>query len=148
MIEGVGEVVVAVSPDEALALVLDLERYRQADYKIGPVSWVRPDEEGAVVRFRSKMMGLPGPVVTQRINRTGHRLDVHTVAPGWITRLVSFEGVVDCTPVDGGTRFYHREALSFHGPARWLLEPLMRRWLARDTAAEVRRVATMLEADG
>jgi hypothetical protein len=53
--------------------------------------------------------------------------------------------VVECTPVDGGTRFYHREALSFRGPAR-LLEPLMRGWLARDTAAEVRRVAAMLEA--
>lgn len=143
MIEGVGEAVVAASPDEAVGLVLDLDRYRQADYKIGKVKWVRPDENGALIRFKSKMVGLPGPYVTQRVDRTGNRLDVHTVAPKWMNRMVTFEGVVDCTPVDGGTRFYHREALSFHGACR-LLEPLLRGWLAKDTPAEVRRVAAML----
>jgi hypothetical protein len=144
VIEGVGEAIVPVSPDEALGLVLDLDRYRQADYKIGTVKWVRPDATGAVVRFRSKMAGMPGPYVTQRVDRTGHRLDVHTVAPKWMNRVVTFEGVVDCTPVDGGTRFFHREALTFKGPFR-LLEPLLRGWLAKDTPAEVRRVAAMLD---
>lgn len=143
MIEGVGEAVVPVSPEEALAVVLDLDRYRQADYKIGTVKWVRPDATGATVRFRAKMVGMPGPYVTQRVDRTGTRLDVHTVGPKWMNRMVSFEGVVDCTPVEGGTRFFHREALTFHGPFR-ILEPLLRGWLAKDTPAEVRRVAAML----
>jgi hypothetical protein len=143
VIEGVGEAVVPVSPEEALAVVLDLDRYRQADYKIGTVEWVRPDATGATVRFRSKMAGMPGPYVTQRVDRTGTRLDVHTIAPKWMNRMVSFDGVVDCTPVEGGTRFFHREALTFHGPFR-ILEPLLRGWLAKDTPAEVRRVAAML----
>ena len=143
MIEGVGEAVIAVPPQEALGFVLDLDRYRQADYKIGKVKWVRPDATGATICFKSKMAGLPGPYVTQRVDRTGDRLEVHTVAPKWMNRVVSFEGLIDCTPVDGGTRFYHREALIFHGPFR-LLEPLLRGWLARDTPAEVRRVAAML----
>jgi hypothetical protein len=143
MIEGVGEAVVPVTPEVALGFVLDLDRYRQADYKIGKVKWIRPDATGAVVCFRAKMAGLPGPYVTQRVDRTGTRLDVHTIAPTWMQRMVTFAGVVDCTPVDGGTRFYHREALEFHGPFR-ILEPLLRRWLAKDTPAEVRRVAAML----
>ncbi|MFL6239838.1 MAG: SRPBCC family protein [Actinomycetes bacterium] len=143
MIEGVGEAVVPVTPDEAIGLVLDLDRYRRADFKIGKVKWVRPDARGATVRFRSKMAGMPGPYVTQRVDRVGNRLDVHTVAPKWMKRMVSFEGVVDCTPTPDGTRFFHREALTFHGPFR-LLEPMLRGWLAKDTPAEVRRVAAML----
>jgi len=144
MIEGIGEEVVAATPEEALGWVLDLERYRQADYKIGPVDWVRVDDGGALVRFRSRMMGMPGPKVTQRIDRTGTRLDVRTVEPKWMSRLLDFEGVIDCTPVEGGTNFFHREAFSFRGPARYLLEPLLRRWLAKDTAAEVRRLADLI----
>lgn len=143
MIEGVGEAVVPVPPEQAVGLVLDLERYRRADYKIGKVKWVRPDATGATIRFKSKMAGLPGPYVTQRIERTGNRLDVRTIAPKWMNRVVTFEGVVDCTPADGGTRFYHREALAFHGPFR-LLEPILRGWLSKDTPAEVGRVAAML----
>ena len=143
MIEGVGEAVVPVSPEEALAVVFELDRYRQADHKIGKVKWVRPDATGASIRFRSKMAGVPGPYVTQRVDRTGDRLDVHTVSPKWMNRVVTFEGVVDCTPTDGGTRFFHREALTFHGPFR-VLEPLLRGWLAKDTPAEVRRVDEML----
>jgi hypothetical protein len=148
VIEGVGEAIVPVSPDEAIGFVLDLEQYRQADFKIGPVKWVRPDAGGATVRFRGKMgKGRPGPYVTQRIDRTGNRLDVRTVAPAWMNRIVSFEGVVEATPVDGGTRFYHREAMTFHGPFR-LLERRLGRWLAADTPAEVERVAGMLSGTG
>lgn len=144
MIEGVGEAVVTATPEEAIGFVLDLERYRQADKKIGAVAWVRPDDDGALVRFRSRMMGMPGPVVTQRIDRTGNRLDVRTVEPAWMLRLLDFEGVVEATPVGGGTRFYHRETFRFRGATRYVLEPLLRRWLANDTVAEVRRVADML----
>jgi hypothetical protein len=144
VIVGEGEAVVACTPDEAIAFVLDLEQYRKADYKIGPVRWVRPDEAGAVVCFRSRMAGLLGPVVQQRVDITGHRMDVRTVKPSWMKYLVDFEGVFECTPVDGGTRIYHREALGFRPPFRWLFEPLLRRWLARDTPAEVNRMATLL----
>jgi len=143
VIEGIGEAVVRATPDEAIAFVLDLDRYRQADKKIGPVAWIRPEGSGALVRFRSRMMGMPGPSVTQRIERSGNRLDVRTVEPKWMTRMLDFEGVVEATPVVGGTRFYHREAFAFRGPARFL-EPVLRGWLARDTAAEVERVASLL----
>jgi hypothetical protein len=143
VIEGVGEAIVPVSPEEALGAVLDLENYRKADHKIGHVKWIRPDDTGATVCFRGKMAGMAGPYVVQRIDRTGNRLDVHSVSPAWMNRMVSFEGVIECTPVDGGTRFYHREALTFHGPFR-VMEPLLRGWLAKDTPAEVDRIAAML----
>jgi polyketide cyclase/dehydrase/lipid transport protein len=146
MIEGIGEAVVAASPAAVLACVLDLDTYRKADHKIGTVAWVRPDATGATVRFRGVMNGRPGPYVTQRIDRTGTRLDVRSIGPAWMNLMVSFEGVFEATPVDGGTRIYHREALTFHGPARWLIEPRLRDWLAADTPAEIERFAALLSA--
>jgi Polyketide cyclase / dehydrase and lipid transport len=148
MIEGIGEAVVDASPEQVLGFVLDLDSYRQADFKIGAVAWIRPDATGATIKFRGVMNGRPGPYVTQRVDRSvvgdTHRLDVRSVAPAWMNAIVRFEGVFEATPVDGGTKVYHREALYFRPPFSWLIEPRLRAWLAADTPAEVSRFAELV----
>lgn len=146
MICGEGRTVVRRSPREVLEFVLDLDRYRQADHKIGKVFGVRRDDTGATVRFRPRFRGLPAPAVTQRLEVTPwSRIDLSNV-PSWVDRLSGFEGVVECRETPAGTEVLHRECLTFRGPLRWLLEPTLRRWLARDTAAEVERLHDLLDS--
>jgi carbon monoxide dehydrogenase subunit G len=45
-----------------------------------------------------------------------------------------------------GTRVHHREAVSLRPPLAWVMEPLLRDWLARDTAQEMARMKALLEA--
>jgi hypothetical protein len=142
---GEGRVVVTRSPQQVLEFVLDLERYRQADHKIGRIYDVRRDPRGATVRFRPRFRGLPAPVVTQRLDLTPwSRIDVSD-EPSWMGRLTRFTGVVECTESSSGTVVVHRECLTFRGPLRLLMEPALRRWLARDTAAETERLGALLE---
>jgi hypothetical protein len=55
-----------------------------------------------------------------------------------------FEGSFDCEVTTDGTLVTHREAYRFKRPWRWLAEPLLRRWLERDTAAEMVRFKSLL----
>ena len=71
MICGEGRAVIAASPRDCIEFVLDLERYRQADTKIGNVLSVdRVADNEYRARFRSRFRGLPVPAVTQIINVT------------------------------------------------------------------------------
>jgi hypothetical protein len=147
VIAGEGEAVVRRSPDQVLEFVMDLERYRQADRKIGAIAWLRRSGDLAEARFRARMLGLPGPMVTQLLHLTpGRRIDVRN-APSWLDRVMDFEGVITCEPVDGGTRVYHREAFELRRPLSWLLGPVLQRWLRHDTAAEVVRMRALLERE-
>ena len=68
--------------DEYLRFVLDVERYRQVDDKLGPIDWVRTD--GDVTEFRFRPTGLLpwSPKVTSRMTLTpGQRIDI-CYAPG------------------------------------------------------------------
>ncbi|HVU74300.1 MAG TPA: SRPBCC family protein [Mycobacteriales bacterium] len=145
MIFGEASVTVRATPDEALALLWDLERYRQADHKIGRVISSAPDGDDLVVRFVPKMRGLPGPPVTQRLHRTGpHRIDISDEPGSWVSRLQTFSGFLVAEPVDGATRVTHREQLDFHGPLAKLMERSLRGWLARDVVDEVARIGDIL----
>jgi len=145
VIIGEGEAVVRRAPDEVLEFVMDLERYRQADRKIGAIASLRRTGDVAEARFRARMLGLPGPMVTQVLRLTpGQRIDVRN-APSWLDRLMAFEGVITCEPACGGTRVYHREAFELRRPLSWLLGPVLQRWLRHDTAAEVARMQELLE---
>jgi hypothetical protein len=45
--------------DEYLAFVLDVERYRQVNDKLGRIDWVRTEGNVTEVRFRPKMPLMP-----------------------------------------------------------------------------------------
>ena len=145
MIFGEATVVVAAAPEDVLALLWDLERYREADHKIGRVISTQADGDDLVVRFVPKMRGLPGPPVTQRLRRTGaHRIDISDEPGSWVSKVQTFSGFLIAEPIDGGTRVTHREQLDFHGPMARVLERSLRGWLASDVDAEVARIGQLL----
>jgi hypothetical protein len=144
MIYGEASTTVTAPPAQVLDLVCDLERYKLADTKIRKVLGTRIDGDRIVVRFRSRLRGLPAPAVEQQIVRSGdERLDITSV-PSWHSRLVRFSGSVTCARAAAGTRVVHRE--EFHATA--LLRPLFDRflgsWLTRDIEAEVSRLGQLL----
>jgi hypothetical protein len=56
-----------------------------------------------------------------------------------------FEASFSCVPVAGGIRVTRWIAFDFAAPARWLLEPLLRRTLPADVEAEIRGAKAVLE---
>ena len=138
---------VAASPRQVLELVLDMDRYRQADTKIVRVSSVNgPDAEGrGSVRLWGRMRFTPPlpdkqDFVLERWSRI-----TFTGAPRQPGRLVfDFTGTFDCTPNgDGGCTAIHGYLFRFRGPFK-LVERFLAPWLQREVEAEVERVGEML----
>jgi hypothetical protein len=148
VISGHGATEVAASPEEVVEFVMDLERYAQADWKIGWVYAVERHGDRAEVCFRGKMAGLPGPKTRQLLEVTseedGTRRVKVTNLKSWMDHLYRFSGLVEARPVPGGAAVFHVETLMFAAPWRVVLEPLLSRWLARDTEAEVQRLGVLL----
>jgi hypothetical protein len=145
MIYGEASAIVAATPSQALDLVCDVERYRLADTKIRNVLGTTTDGDQSIVRFRSRLRGLPTPAVRQCVARTGdERVDIRSV-PSWQDRLVSFRGSVVCTPAAGGTRIVHREEFRAHGPLRPVFDRFLGAWLRKDIEEEVARLARLLD---
>jgi hypothetical protein len=135
---------VEAGPGAVLDFVMDIDRYRQADHKIRRIRHVERHGDEVVVSMWTRAGGLPVPA-TQRMVRSGdERIDVRN-EPSWQDRLVDFHGEFICQPGDGSTtRVTHRYRFSLKGPGR-LAEPMIRRWLARDIVAEVRRLRAIVE---
>jgi hypothetical protein len=76
----------------------------------------------------------------------GHSIEVTNVS-SWQDRLVEFKGSFVCEPTPGGTRVTHRYVFDFKEPARWILEPYLRTWMANDIIAEVARIKQVMRAD-
>ena len=146
MIYGEASTTVAATPSQVLDLICDLERYRAADTKIHKVLDTTVDGNGTMVRFRSRLRGVPTPPVRQWVVRIGdERVDITSV-PGWQDRLVSFRGSVVCTPTAAGTQVVHREEFHPHGPLRPIFERFLGAWLARDITNEVERLRQLLDS--
>ena len=64
MIVGEATTTVSVPPSEVFDFVLDLNRYRQADHKIGRVGAMHRTGDTGTVRFSGRIRGLPGPAGT------------------------------------------------------------------------------------
>jgi hypothetical protein len=144
MIYGEASTTVTAPPAQVLDLVCDLERYKRADTKIRKVLDTRVDGDRIVVRFRSRLRGLPAPAVRQQIVRSGdERLDISSV-PSWPSRLVRFSGSVTCARTAAGTRVVHREEFHATAPLRPLFDRFLGSWLSRDIEAEVSRLGQLL----
>lgn len=145
MIVGEATTTVAASPDEVFELVLDLERYRQADRKIGRVGPRSGTGDSGTVTFSGRIKGLPGPSGTYPYTRTASRLQFDSPVGGPARFFLEFEGSFDCE-VDGDvTTVTHREAFRFKAPWRWLAEALLRRWLEGDIVEEMVRFQQLFE---
>jgi hypothetical protein len=145
MIYGEASTTVAAAPAQVLDLVCDLESYKLADTKIRTVLKAEAAGGETVVRFRSRLRGLPTPAVRQRVVRSGgERVDI-TSMPCWPDRLVSFRGSVVCAPTAAGTQVVHREEFHPRGLLRPIFERFLGPWLAQDIAGEVARLGQLLD---
>ena len=145
MIVGEATATVAVPPSDVFDFVLDLERYRQADRKIGRVGPTTRDGESGTVTFSGRIRGLPGPSGTYPFTLDPTRLRFGSPIRGLARWFLDFEGTFDCAVGPEGTVVTHREVFEFKPPWRWLAEPLLRSWLESDTAEEMARFKELVE---
>jgi len=143
---GEGSTLIRRDPREVMEFVLDVERYRQADHKIGRVHWIRGDGNTGEVRHGGRFMGIPAPAVTLGFELTPFsRLDFKGVSTPWPLR--GFDGFFSCEKTMEGTRVTHRECLIFGPVMGRILKPLIAPWLSGDTPAEVKRIKSILEGE-
>ena len=144
MLTAEASIVVRRSPEEVLAWIRDLERYRQADTKIARV--LRQEDDR--VLYRGRIRGVPTPADANLVELDPGRSLTFVGAPRWTRRVLDFRGSFRCEPCAEGTRLTHCEELGFKPwPVRKLAEWWLRDWLAADVEAEMARLAVLIEAD-
>jgi hypothetical protein len=141
--------VVPASCRDVLELVLDLDRYRQADTKIRRVT--RPVEldenDEGTARYWGRLRGTP-PVPDVNIVRLRRWSELtFTGAPRQPSRLVlDFTGRFTCREDDGGCEVTHGYEMTFRRPFRWIYEPLLDGWLQVELDSELERLSDMFGA--
>lgn len=149
MIEGIGEAVIRRPPDAILDFVTDLERYKQADWKIGRVLEVRRDGDRIFMRHDGTLRGIPGPPVALEMTIDGRRSACYRSVPTFPSRVfLTFEGGFELTETTGGTHVVHTERFRFFFPWRVIAEPFLRTWLVNDVREEMKRLKEILESEG
>jgi len=141
---GEGRIVIRRSPAEILEFVLDVDRYRQADLKIGRVHYVKREGNVGEVRHDGRLMGIKAPPVTLGYTLTPYsRLEFRGLKVPWPLR--GFEGFFTCAETPQGTVVLHRECFIFGWFLGRLFSVLLGWWVRRDTPAEVLRMKRLLE---
>ena len=148
MIVGEATATVSSKPSEVFEFVLDLNRYRQADHKIGRVGTIDDQGDHGTVQFAGRIRGLPGPNGTYPFTRTSSRLRFGSPIAGPARWFLDFEGTFDTEETADGTFVTHREVFSFKRPWSWLAEPLLRSWLENDIIDEMVRFKEHIERGG
>lgn len=140
--------VVPATAREVLEFVLDLDRYRQADHKIGKVSQpvtLDADNRGRV-KYWGRMRGAPPAPDVNLVELDPWSSLTFTGAPRQPARLiVDFTGRFECAEVAGGCETTHSYEIAFRRPLRWIYEPLLRSWLQTELDAEMDRVVATFE---
>ena len=147
MISGEGVQVIRRSAKDIFEFVVDFDRYRQADHKIGVVHAVTWHGDQGEVSYSARFRGLPTPAVRQIITvQPFQRIDVRST-PGTAAHFMGpFHGLFTFEEIEAGvTRVFHREELRLRAPVKWIGEPFLRSWLARDVPGEVLRLKHLLE---
>jgi hypothetical protein len=128
-----------------MGFVLDVNRYRKADHKIGRLRYVRREGNRGQVRHGGRFLGMPGPAATLSFELTPFsHLDFRGVLMPW--PLLGFHGSFSCRSTPDGTLVVHEECFIFGPVSGWLFRALFGRWLTNDTQAEVMRMKDLLEA--
>jgi ligand-binding SRPBCC domain-containing protein len=143
-VTGTGTATIRCDPGAVMDFVLDVERYREADHKIGRLHYTRRDGNRGRVRHGGRLLGLPAPAATLDFELTSvSRLDFRGVRMPWPLR--GFHGSFTCLPVSDGTQVTHSECFIFGPVTGRVARVLFGRWLAGDTQAEVVRMKRLLE---
>jgi ligand-binding SRPBCC domain-containing protein len=143
-IAGIGTTVICCEPQAVMEFVLDVQRYRQADHKIGQLHYVRRVGDRGRVRHGGRFIGIPAPAATLDFELTPFSsLEFRGVRMPWPLR--GFHGSFICIPTSAGTHVTHEECFVFGPLTGRMLRPFLGRWLARDTQAEVIRMKHQLE---
>ena len=148
MIAGEGTQLIRRAARDIFEFIVDFERYKKADHKIGTVHTVRWHGDHGEIHYDARFRGVPTPAVRQRITvQPFRRIDIRST-PGTFAHFMGpFHGLFTFEELgDGVTRVFHREEMSFRAPFKWVIEPLLRRWLADDVRQEVLRLKKLLEA--
>jgi hypothetical protein len=146
MIVGEASTTVAVPPSDVFEFVLDLNRYRHADRKIGKVGAMTRTGDRGTVSFSGRIKGLPGPAGTYPFTITASRLVIGSAIAGPARWFLDFEGTFDCKVTAEGTVVTHREVFNLKRPWRWLVEPMLRGWLETDTVDEMVRFKQLVDS--
>lgn len=139
--------VVPATSREVLEFVLDLDRYRQADTKIGRI--IRPivlDDYGVgSTRYWGRLRGTPPAPDTNIVRLTPWTELTFVGAPRQPARLVlDFTGRFTCEEVNDGCKVTHSYEMDFRRPWKWIYEPLLRSWLRTELEAELDRMRSIL----
>ncbi len=146
MAHGEATVVIRRPAKEVLDFVMDLHEYRKIDKKLGVIRWLRRDGDTVTFRFRPWLLGLPGPVTTQRLVRTGDsRIDISPPFPSWQDRLAGFEASFVCHDHPEGTTVTRRLDFTLSPALRWFLDPILTRWLKAEVPREIAAAKARLE---
>ena len=144
MIKVSAETHIRCTPEQVRDFVLDVERYRLADHKIGKVRAREELDGDAVVTFRTNMRGMIAST-RQRLHVVGtERIEVSAL-PSWQDKLVQFHGLFEFRPDEDGTHVRHAYEFSFSPAVKWMMEPYLRSWLARNIDDEVKQMKVLLE---
>ncbi len=148
MIVGEGTQVIRRAARDIYDFVLDPEQYRRADTKIARVYSLDWRGNQAEIYYRGRFRGLTTPAARQIISVDPYRrIDIRSKPGTFADYAAPFHGLFILEPLDDGTtKVFHREALDPRIPFKWLMEPLLGRWLAEDTPAEVMRLKQLLES--
>lgn len=145
MAHGEARLVMEQSPREIIEFVLDLHEYQKVDDKLAKVYRVERDGDAVVFRFRPRLLGLPGPVTTQRValNEEGDRIEVSGI-PSWTDSFVRFHAFFHLAETNEGTLVHRRVEFHFRPPVSWLMDRVVSRWLAEDVPRELRNAREYL----
>jgi len=142
---GEGRTVIRRSPKDILEFVLDVDRYRQADLKIGRVHYVKREGNVGEVRHDGRLFGIKAPAVVLQFTLTPYsRLEFRGIKMPWPVR--GFDGLFTCEETPEGTVVVHRECFIFGRTTGHLFRLVLGWWLKRDTPAEVLRMKALLES--
>ncbi len=146
-VTGTGTATMRCDPSAVMNFVLDVDRYRQADHKIGRLHYMLRDGNRGRVRHGGRFLGLPAPAATLDFELTStSRLDFRGVRMPWPLR--GFHGSFTCAPApDGGTQVTHSECFIFGPVSGRAFRVVFGHWLAGDTQAEVKRMQRLLELE-
>lgn len=143
---GEGRTVIQRSPKDILEFVLDVDRYRRADLKIGRIYYVHRNGNEGEVRHGGGLLGLPAPSAVLAFTLSPYsRLDFRGVEMPWPLR--GFNGSFTCQESPEGTIVVHRECFIFGRVSGPLFKLVLGWWLERDTPAEVLRMKRLLEPE-
>ena len=147
MICGEATALIRRPPRDILEFVLDVDRYRQADTKIGRVYFVERRGDEGLLWYSGRLYGLSTPRDLHVWRLVPYsRLEFRSVHSPW--PLEHFEGLFTCEETPQGTRVLHRESFFFRPLLGAIIDRMLGPWLARDLTDEVARMKGILETGG